>query len=78
MIPQSTIYGLQNYAKDHIPTGSFLRACLSNDLMGAFGKADLFNKEVLEAITIYIYNEMPANCHGSPKHYKEWIENETL
>jgi hypothetical protein len=53
--------------------GDFLRAVLSNDLMGAVGRADDDNLRALPAIASYIYNELPGNCHGSREIVSAWI-----
>lgn len=52
--------------------GDFLRAVLSNDLMGAVGRADHDNIRVLPAICSYVYMELPGPCHGSPEIVSEW------
>ena len=38
---------LQRYADQGVPTGGFLKACLSNDLYGAFARADAKNLTAL-------------------------------
>lgn len=47
------------------PTGGFLRAVLANDLMEAIRRGDESSLENLPAICRYIYNDIPANVHGS-------------
>lgn len=64
---------LDSYARHGQPTGGFLRACLENDLMEACGRADTFNKVILHVIASYIYNELPANCHGSRERVESWL-----
>jgi hypothetical protein len=71
---RSTHEGLERYVRYRIPTGSFLRAVLSNDLMGAMGKADEENREDIFEICQYIHNHLPIACHGSPKAVKEWLQ----
>lgn len=72
-IPQLTLESLQRYASHGIPTGSFLHAVLCNDLMGAVGRADVWNRRALFAIVTYIHNEMPHNCHGSDALVEAWL-----
>ncbi len=67
---------LDRYAKQHTPTGSFLRAVLENDLMEATGAADTDSLRDIYDICTYIYNELPSNCHGSPEIVAKWIANE--
>jgi hypothetical protein len=65
---------IDRYVKEGIPTGDFLYAVLSNDLMEAFGRADEDNRRDLFEICQYIYNETPAICHGSKERINEWIK----
>lgn len=65
---------LRDYADYGIPTGSFLRACLANDFMETVGRADDDNIRTLPEIACYIYNEIPANCHGSYEIVDAWIK----
>ena len=52
--------------------GDFLRAVLSNDLMGAVGRADEYNRLTLWVIVSYVYNVLPSICHGSPEKVAAW------
>lgn len=72
-IKQETIRSLREYADERIPPGGFIYAVLTNDLMGAFGKADVQNRLSLFEICSYVYNEMPARCYGSKKIVAEWL-----
>ena len=65
---------LDRYAERGIPTGDFLRAVLSNDLMDAMGRADDYNRSTLYEICSYVYNELPGLCHGSPEYVNRWLE----
>lgn len=64
---------LDLYATKGIPTGDFLAAVLSNDLMDAMGRADEDNRDDLFEICEYVYNDMPAPCHGSREKVRAWI-----
>ena len=72
-MPDRTLAGLKRYADQHVPTGDFLQAVLSNDLRGAFGRADDENLAALQAIVQYCHNELPSTCWGSPERYQAWI-----
>ncbi len=72
-VPKHTMHGLHEYITHHTPKGSFLKAVLSNDLMGAASKADDKNLHNLPAIVGFLYNYAPGNCWGSPKAYQNWI-----
>jgi len=73
-IPDYTKEAIDRYVKDGIPVGGFLTAFLSNDLMGALGRADINNRFALFAIADYVYNEIPANCWGSVEIMQSWME----
>ena len=47
------------------PTGGFVRAVLSNDLMGAVVRADPDSLSSIGLICQYVYNAVPSGCHGS-------------
>lgn len=74
-IPQNIKQSLDMYATNHIEPGGFLRAVLENDLMRAVGSADYINKNLLPEICSYVYNEMPASCHGSKEIVQQWLDN---
>jgi len=54
------------------PTGSFLQALLSNDLMGAFRHGDEHNQRTMRDWVKLLYNGAPAGCYGSPANVKAW------
>lgn len=56
------------------PTGGFLEAVLSNDLMEALGRADSGAIDNLPHIVAYVYNEAPSGCWGSRERVREWIK----
>ncbi len=72
-IRPNIIQSLRDYADKGYPVGGFLTAALSNDLMGAVGRADRDNAATLHDICGYIYNEIPSPCHGSPEAVEEWL-----
>lgn len=53
-------------------TGGFLRAVLEHELFEACKRADHWNLANLPAIVSYIYNALPAGCHGSKEACEEW------
>ena len=73
-IPAITREALDRYSVHHVPTGGFLRAVLSNDLMEAMGRADEENRAAIFDICGYVHNELPGNCHGSPDRVREWVK----
>lgn len=72
-IRPSILDALDLYAKEGRPVGNFLQAVLANNLLGAVGHADPVNSLVLRAITIYVHNELPHDCHGSPFVYDQHV-----
>lgn len=72
-IPGYMIGGLVRYVFGRIPPGGFLRAVLENDLMGAAGKADEFNRPRLHTYCMFLYNYVPASCKGSPERVAAWL-----
>ena len=73
-IKPSTMAAIRRYADHHTPTGGFLRAVLSNNLVEAVGMADEENLKALPVIVRYCYNEIPGNCWGSEQYVEKWLE----
>ena len=65
-------YGIRNYIETGRPMGGFLTAVFENDLFRAVGKADLENRRDLTKLVIWIYNNAPLMCWGSPEKVSEW------
>lgn len=65
-IPQDVKETIDNYVTKGWSPGSFVQAVLENDLKGACGSADMFNREALFDIVSYCYNCIPSNVWGSP------------
>ncbi len=75
-VPESVISGMINYGWDRIPTGSFLRAVLENDLKAACAQADDINRHLLFEIVCLMYNDLDYRCQGSPDIVKKWLAGE--
>jgi len=67
---------LERYVNDRCPTGGFLHAVLSNDLMEACARADMHNQRRLPEIATYIYNNLPMISWGSPEKVDAWLKRE--
>lgn len=76
-IPDSTLESIDAYAEEGRPTGRFLEAVISNDLRQACARADLSNRAALVHIVMYMTNETPLRCWGSPEAYEEWTKRWT-
>jgi len=65
---------LNRYLLDRVPTGSALRAILSNDLTGVLSYADADTFAQLRAIHGYIYNQLPGGVWGSHEKVKAHLD----
>lgn len=74
LIPHYIHKGLQNYVYRGWMPGGFTRHVLENNLMEAVCRADPDSLCALWQICIFVYNELPGNCHGSPGIVQEWIK----
>jgi len=52
--------------------GSFFRAVLSNDLIGAFAHADWINRAAMYQWSVFLFNDAPDGCHGSIETLMAW------
>ena len=80
-VPEGLHPGLKRYLLERVEPGSFLLACLCNDLMAAVTNADEFNIYRLRDIMRFMYNELPMREYadspwGSPAKVKAWLESE--
>lgn len=64
---------LAAYLEEHRPVGVFLRNLISNDLSGTFTYADDADLPRIHSYFLYLYNEAPSNCWGSPDAYRNWL-----
>ena len=77
-LPEHMRDGFRRYIEKGIPGGHFMTAVLSNDLMGAFGRADDINRARMFDICAFLHNEAPRGCFGSPEHVNDWIKDRGL
>lgn len=73
LIPHHMHGAVRRYVMRGVPPGSFLSAVLANDLMEAIGRADHLNEARLKEWGVFVYNFMPAACHGSYEIVEAWI-----
>ena len=64
-VPLRLKESIDRYARHGVPTGGFLRAVLSNDLMSAIRRADNTSLNSILAICQYIHNAVPSAIRGS-------------
>lgn len=72
-VPPDIMAEIREYIDYYRPTGSFLKAVITNNLSDAVAHADAKNMENISAIVIYFYNQAPQSCWGSEKAYQDWI-----
>ena len=75
ILPEHMRDGARLYIENGIEPGSFMSAVICNDLMEAFGRADMINKLCMFDIVRFFYNEAPAGCHGSPATMDAWVKS---
>lgn len=75
LIPSHMHEGVRNYYYLGYKPGSFLAAVLSNDFMGAVGRADMDNLVALPQWGKFLYNHTPCGSYGSPENVKLWLES---
>jgi hypothetical protein len=72
-LPEHLVGGFRRYIEDGIEPGQLIQAVIANDLMGAYGRADILSKLAMEDILGFVYNEMPSTSHGSREILAAWI-----
>jgi hypothetical protein len=72
-IPDYMMPGLLRYVEHGILPGSFLQAVLRNDFREVVSRADDLNLQNLRAYSVYLYNEAPGACYGSPEKVAAWV-----
>ena len=65
--------GMRRYIEERIPTGSFLRAVLENDLYSAARRADLESRRDLYDLCMWLQWNAPKACFGSKQAVAEWL-----
>lgn len=73
-LPKHVQFGMEGYIEHGIKPGDFLCAFLSNDLMGAMGRADTTNRHYFFEICLFLHNEAPAASYGSPEKFNAWLK----
>jgi hypothetical protein len=72
-VPPTLHSGLVEYVAARRPTGSFLRACLENDLREACVRADDVNRWHLVDIVKCLNAFVTSECWGSPEKVAAWL-----
>lgn len=74
LIPEHMIGGLRRYIEEGVPPGSFLTAVLTNDLRGAYERADEINSAAIGDYVRFLYSYGPSECWGSRARFDAWCE----
>lgn len=72
-LSDQNIESLLNYTNFRIPPGSFMRSVLENDLLGALGRADVWNRRKLFEYCEWLWNYAPPESFGSPEKVDRWL-----
>lgn len=78
LVPSHCEPGMRAYIEVGQPVGNFLRAVISNDLMDAAARADGTNLHRLRDYALFLHNEAPSGCYGSPDAYRSWVRQDGL
>lgn len=72
MIPGHMHGAVRRYVDQGLPPGGFLTAVLCHDLFETFGNADETNLSYIYNWVNFVYNYLPAQCHGNEQRVAEW------
>lgn len=75
-IPDYMREPLACYIADHKPTGGFLRAILSGDLIESVLRADDQNIHVIPVYVGFLLDRAPREAWGTPEAYRAWTDPE--
>ena len=73
-IPNAFRERLLDWIFDGTYPGSYLEAVLSDSLMKAFTEGTDVDTSSLPRLTLFLYNDAPALCWGSPERFRAWTE----
>jgi hypothetical protein len=71
--PVRILDSIHAYVEHRRMPGGFVVAVLENSLSGALGAADDASRRGLDDIMSYLWNEVPADCWGSPAKVEAWL-----
>lgn len=72
-VPEHTHDALMNYFLRAWEPGSFLMSVLTNDLMGAAGRADSENRKHLAEIATWVCHNAPYGSWGTGDAVQGWL-----
>ena len=75
-VPEHRHDGILRYLVDRIEDGGCMTAVFANDLMEAFGRADVNTAAGMKNIVTFIYSYAPNASHGSYEQVEKWLKRE--
>lgn len=72
-IPEHIRGGIERYLTELRAPGDFLTAVITNDLRGAFARADEESLKALRLLNRWFYNRAPSSAHGSLDAMRRWL-----
>jgi hypothetical protein len=72
LLPHNLQGAIARYILQGIAPGHFLTAVLSNDLFGAYGRADQISIANMERLIKFFYNYAPSDCYRSVSRVEAW------
>lgn len=75
LLPEHIQDRMRLYVEQGIKPGGFCTAVLSNDLKGAFRRADHINVARMRDIVCWLYSQCPATAQGNAEKVREWCES---
>lgn len=66
---------LEHYLMRGFAPGGFATSMLANDLIGAVGRADFWNKPAIVEIAEEIVRHCPMSAYGSYEAVEEWLND---
>lgn len=70
--PENFRGAIARYLRAAVPPGHFLTAVLENNLMEAFNRGDDTSIFFLKELVVFLYNNVPYKCYGSPTRVERW------
>jgi hypothetical protein len=74
--PVHVLDSINAYVTDRQRPGGFVTAVLEDRLTVALRAADSASRRGLDDILLYVWNEIPATCWGSPARVAAWLGEE--
>ena len=71
--PVRILNSINAYVEHRRRPGGFIIAVLEDSLSGALRAADDASRRGLNDIVLYLWNEVPASCWGSPAKVEAWL-----